>query len=96
MYILIAYDVSTMSPAGKKRLRHVAKACLDFGQRVQNSVFECKVTPAQHTELRARLVKIMNNDVDSIRIYNLGSNWQRKVEHLGTKCPFDIEGTLMV
>ena len=96
MYILIAYDVSTMSPAGKKRLRHVAKACLDYGQRVQNSVFECKVTPAQDSELRARLSKIMDHEKDSIRIYNLGTNWQRKVEHLGTKCPFDIEGTLLV
>ncbi|MCH6257838.1 CRISPR-associated endonuclease Cas2 [Puniceicoccaceae bacterium K14] len=96
MYVLIAYDVSTMTPAGKKRLRHVAKACLDYGQRVQNSVFECKVTPAQEADLRSRLMKIMDSRVDSIRIYNLGSNWQRRVEHLGTKCPYDIDGTLIV
>lgn len=96
MYILIAYDVSTMTPSGKRRLRHVAKACLDYGQRVQNSVFECKVTPAQEIELKARLINIMNNEVDSIRIYNLGSNWKRRVDHLGAKCPFDIDGALIV
>lgn len=96
MYVLIAYDVSTTTPAGRKRLRHVAKACLDFGQRVQNSVFECKVTPAQETELRARLMRIMKESEDSIRIYNLGSNWQRRVQHLGAKRPFDIDGTLVV
>ncbi|EDY83477.1 CRISPR-associated protein Cas2 [Verrucomicrobiia bacterium DG1235] len=93
---MIAYDVSTMTAAGKKRLRHVAKACLDYGQRVQNSVFECKVDPAQLVELRGRLTRIMKESEDSIRIYNLGSNWQRRVVHLGTKQPFDIEGTLLV
>lgn len=96
MYILIAYDVSTMTPAGKKRLRHVAKACLDFGQRVQNSVFECKVDPAQYVELKTRLEGIMKADEDSIRIYNLGNNWKNRVEHMGVKVPYDIEGTLLV
>lgn len=96
MYVLIAYDVSTLTPAGKKRLRHVAKACLDYGQRVQNSVFECKVDPAQFVELKARLQSIMKETHDSIRIYNLGTNWQRRVEHLGAKKPFDIDWTLMV
>lgn len=96
MYILIAYDVSTMTPAGKKRLRHVAKACLDFGQRVQNSVFECKVDPAQYVDLKNRLERIMKADEDSIRIYNLGNNWKKRVEHMGVKVPYDIEGTLLV
>ncbi|MDQ8187495.1 CRISPR-associated endonuclease Cas2 [Pelagicoccus sp. SDUM812002] len=96
MYVLIAYDVSTLTPAGKKRLRHVAKACLDYGQRVQNSVFECKVDPGQLVELRARLLGIMKESEDSIRIYNLGTNWQRRVEHMGAKQPFDIDGTLLV
>lgn len=96
MYVLIAYDVSTTTPAGKKRLRHVAKACLDYGQRVQNSVFECKVDPAQLVELKGRLTGIMKKSDDSIRIYNLGANWQNRVEHLGTKRPFDIEGMLLV
>ena len=96
MYVLIAYDVSTMTPEGKRRLRHVAKACLDYGQRVQNSVFECKLEPAQLVKLRARLLGIIEESSDSIRIYNLGVNWQRKVEHIGAKCPYDVEGTLMV
>ena len=96
MYVLIAYDVSTTTPAGRKRLRNVAKACLDYGQRVQNSVFECKVDPAQLVALRSRLESLMKPDEDSIRIYNLGANWKKRVEHLGAKMPFDIEGTLLV
>lgn len=96
MYILVAYDVSTTTPAGRSRLRRVAKACLDYGQRVQNSVFECKVDPAQLVEFRARLLDIVKMDTDSIRIYNLGKNWHRRVEHHGAKQSYDVDGLLML
>jgi len=96
MYILVAYDVSTVTPAGQKRLRRVAKTCLDYGQRVQNSVFECKVDPSQLVALRSKLLNIVKLDTDSIRIYNLGNNWQRRVEHHGAKETYDIDGPLMI
>lgn len=96
MYILVTYDVSTTSPAGKRRLRQVAKVCLDYGQRVQNSVFECLVTPAQHVEMRAKLLHIINQKTDSIRIYNLGNNWIYRVEHHGKNDDYNIEDPLIV
>jgi CRISPR-associated protein Cas2 len=96
MYVLITYDVSTVTPAGKSRLRRTAKTCLDFGQRVQNSVFECKVDPAQLVALRSRLLAIINPDTDSIRIYHLGTNWHHKVEHHGQNDDYDVEGALIV
>jgi CRISPR-associated protein Cas2 len=96
MYVLITYDVSTTTPAGKARLRRTAKACLDYGQRVQNSVFECKVDPAQLVELKARLLGIIDPEYDSLRFYHLGSNWQPKVEHHGAKQGYDIDGSLIV
>ena len=85
MYIILTYDVSTTTPAGRTRLRQVAKTCLDYGQRVQNSVFECKVTPAQLVEFRNKLLSIIKSETDSVRIYHLGKNWQQKVEHHGKK-----------
>lgn len=96
MYVLITYDVCTTTPAGKSRLRRTAKTCLDFGQRVQNSVFECKVDPAQLVSLRARLLEIIDPKTDSLRFYHLGSNWHHKVEHHGAKDGYDVEGTLVV
>lgn len=96
MYILVAYDVSTKTKAGETRLRRVAKACLDYGQRVQNSVFECKVDPGQLVVFRATLLSIIDADTDSVRIYNLGTNWHRRVEHYGAKGSYDVDGTLMV
>lgn len=96
MYVLVAYDVSTTTKAGARRLRRVAKVCLDYGQRVQNSVFECKVDPAQLVEFRSRLLDIIETNTDSIRIYNLGTNWHRRVEHHGAKESYDVDGTLMV
>lgn len=96
MYILITYDVSTLTPAGKSRLRRVAKACLDYGQRVQNSVFECKVDPAQLVALKTRLLDIIDPGTDSVRFYHLGSNWHHRVEHHGAKQGYDIDGTLIV
>jgi len=96
MQILITYDVATTTPAGRKRLRQAAKACLDSGQRVQNSVFECLVDYAQFTALKARLLDIIDKDHDSIRFYNLGTEWNRKVEHHGTKPGINPQGPLIV
>lgn len=96
MYLLLTYDVSTITPAGKSRLRRTAKTCLDYGQRVQNSVFECKVDPAQLVTLRARLLEIIDPKTDSLRFYHLGSNWHHKVEHYGAKEGYDVEGPLIV
>jgi len=96
MQILVTYDVSTVDDGGKRRLRRVAKVCLDYGQRVQNSAFECLVDGAQLVEMRARLLKIIDVDVDSLRIYSLGSDWNRRVEHHGTKLGFNPEGALIV
>src|SRR5258708_26446052 len=83
--ILVAYDVNTETPAGRRRLRRVARACLDFGQRVQNSVFECDVDPGQWTALRARLVAEIDPAVDSLRFYRLGADGRKRVEHVGVK-----------
>ena len=95
MLMLVAYDVNTETKAGKRRLRRVARACLDFGQRVQNSVFECEVDPAQWTALRARLVGEIDPERDSLRFYRLGAEGQRRVEHVGAKPALDLEGPLV-
>lgn len=94
--VLVTYDVSTTTDAGKKRLRHVAKQCVNYGQRVQNSVFECWLEPAQFTQLKNKLEEIIDSEKDSIRYYFLGSNWKRRVEHIGAKRAFDPEGTIIV
>jgi len=96
MMVLVTYDVSTETPAGRARLRRVAKACEDYGQRVQNSVFECLVEPAQWVELRAKLVAEADPGEDSLRFYFLGANWRRRVEHLGAKPTYDPEGPLII
>jgi CRISPR-associated protein Cas2 len=95
MLVLITYDVRTDTPAGRKRLRQVAKACEDYGQRVQYSVFECDVSPALWTALRARLVGLIEPAHDSLRFYMLGSNWRSKVEHVGAKPAIDFDGPLI-
>lgn len=96
MLLLITYDVNTEDSDGRKRLRHVAKICENYGQRVQNSVFECLVDPAQRAELCRKLEKEINPDVDSLRYYQLGENWQNRVEHFGAKETYDPEGTLIL
>ena len=96
MMVLVTYDVNTETPVGKKRLRKVARACEDYGQRVQNSVFECLVDPAQWTVLRKRLHDIADLDKDSLRFYFLGSNWKRRVEHSGAKNTYDPEGPIIL
>jgi len=96
MMVLITYDVSTETEAGKSRLRKVAKKCQDYGQRVQNSVFECLVDAAQLKQLQAKLLKIIDPEVDSLRFYYLGDNWKNRVEHIGAKPSLDLKGTLLV
>ncbi|PIU50281.1 MAG: CRISPR-associated endonuclease Cas2 [Desulfobacterales bacterium CG07_land_8_20_14_0_80_52_14] len=96
MFVLVSYDVSTMEKAGQRRLRRVAKTCKNFGQRVQLSVFECIVDPAQWTRLRQTLVDIIDPETDSLRFYYLGSNWRHRVEHVGAKETIDQEGPLIV
>jgi CRISPR-associated protein Cas2 len=95
MLVLVTYDVSTTTPEGRRRLVRVAKACGDRGQRVQNSVFECKVDPGQLADLRGRLLEIIEPRTDSIRFYFLGANWHGRVEHHGAKSSYDIEGPLI-
>lgn len=95
MLMLVTYDVSTTDSAGRRRLRRVAKACLDFGQRVQNSVFECEVDPAQWTALKARLIDLIDPDQDSLRFYRLGADGKRRVEHVGAKPTLDLDGPLV-
>lgn len=96
MLVLVSYDVSVTTGAGKRRLRRVAKACLDFGQRVQCSVFECVVDPEQWTRLKHRLEEIIDPATDSLRYYHLGSNWKHKVEHIGAKPSMDFDDTMIV
>jgi CRISPR-associated protein Cas2 len=93
--MLITYDVSTETAAGRRRLRRVARACLDFGQRVQQSVFECELAPAQWTLLRARLAAEIDPRFDSLRFYRLGADGRRRIEHLGAKPAQDLEAPLV-
>lgn len=95
MLMLVAYDVSTETNAGRRRLRRVARACLDYGQRVQNSVFECEVDPSQWVMLRARLIAEIDVARDSLRFYQLGAEGRRRVEHIGAKPVQDLEGPLV-
>lgn len=94
--VLVSYDVSTIDGAGRKRLRHVSKTCLDYGQRVQNSVFECLVDPSQWIALRSKLLDIFDEKQDSLRFYFLGKNWQKRKEHHGTKPVADLENDTLV
>jgi CRISPR-associated protein Cas2 len=96
MMMLVTYDVNTTEAGGARRLRRVAKACRDFGQRVQFSVFEIEVDPAQWTVLKARLEAIIDPALDSLRYYHLGANWRRRVEHVGAKPAADLSGPLIV
>ncbi len=96
MMVLVTYDVNTESPEGRRRLRLVAKTCVNYGQRVQNSVFECLVDPVQLAQMRKELESIINPNKDSLRYYFLGSNWKRRVEHIGAKESYDPEGVLMI
>lgn len=96
MFVLITYDVNITSPHGEKRLRNVARVCLNYGKRVQNSVFECILTETQFVVLRDQLKGIIDSDQDSIRFYMLGKNWKRKVETLGKDTGIDFTGELII
>ncbi len=96
MLVLVTYDVNVETPAGKRRLRRVAKICEDHGQRVQNSVFECLVDPAMWVQFKALLEQEIDPATDSLRYYFLGKNWQRRVEHVGAKPTYDPQGPLIV
>ncbi|MGI6077713.1 MAG: CRISPR-associated endonuclease Cas2 [Fastidiosipilaceae bacterium] len=91
MLVLVCYDVAITTKGGQKRLRHVSRACQDYGQRVQNSVFECNVTPAQYVVLQNRLASIINHEIDNIRFYLLGKNYQKRIETMGVQKSFDLE-----
>lgn len=95
MLVLVSYDVSTETVEGRRRLRRISKACTDFGQRVQFSVFECEVSPAQWTILRQKLLDTMNPKTDSLRFYFLGSNWERRIEHHGTKPSLEFDQLIL-
>ena len=94
MMVLVSYDVETQTPAGRRRLRRVARQCQRYGQRVQNSVFECLVDAAQMKQLRQALVDLIDPSKDSLRFYYLGDEWRRRVEHEGAKPSIDLEGLL--
>ena len=96
MLVLITYDVNTEDASGRRRLRRIAKQCVNYGQRVQNSVFECLLDPAQCKSLQNVLLEIMDEKKDSIRFYYLGSKYQTKIEHFGARATYEPEGVLMV
>ncbi|HEX9776508.1 MAG TPA: CRISPR-associated endonuclease Cas2 [Geopsychrobacteraceae bacterium] len=96
MMVLVSYDVATSDKAGARRLRRIAKICQNNGQRVQYSVFECLVDPAQWTAMRQSLIDVMDDTQDSLRFYFMGSNWKNRVEHVGAKEAVDMEGPLIL
>lgn len=96
MMVLITYDVNTEDAAGRRRLRQIAKECVNYGQRVQNSVFECAVDAAKCRELQHKLLKIMDPKKDSLRFYYLGNHYKAKIEHFGAKETYEVEGLLII
>lgn len=96
MYILVTYDVDTTDKKGQKRLRQVARACMDYGLRVQNSVFECELTDAQLTILEGRLKGIIESSLDSIRIYHLNKNERRRVDVLGKETSYNVKEAIII
>lgn len=96
MLILVTYDVCTQDAAGRKRLAKIAKQCLNYGQRVQNSVFECVVDAGEAKLLQHKLCELMDEKEDSLRFYNLGNNYQKKIKHFGVKEGYDPEGVLII
>ena len=96
MLVVVCYDVSTTDAEGQRRLRRVAKACKDYGQRVQFSIFECEVDPAKWAHLRQKLIDEIDPKVDSLKFYFLGANWRRRIEQIGAKQSYDPEGPLIV
>lgn len=96
MLVVITYDVNTETAAGRKQLRKIAKECVNYGQRVQNSVFECSLDAAQYRLLQSKLYDLMDPEFDSLRFYNLGNSYHTKIEHFGTKSGYEPDGLLML
>ena len=96
MLVLVTYDVNTETSDGKRRLRNVAKQCVNYGQRVQNSVFECLIDPTQCKLLQSKLLSIINLEKDSLRFYYLGNSYENKIEHYGVKEGYNPEGILII
>ena len=96
MMVLVSYDVSTVDKSGKTRLRKVSKECQNYGQRVQNSVFEIDVDYSTFLKIKDKLLKLIDENSDSLRFYYLGNNWKRRIEHYGAKQTYDIEGTIII
>jgi CRISPR-associated protein Cas2 len=96
MLVVVTYDVNTEDPAGRKRLRKIAKECVNYGQRVQNSVFECLLDGAQYRLLKAKLCDIMDPSTDSLRFYNIGNQYHSKIEHFGTNAGYEPDGFLEI
>lgn len=96
MFVLITYDVNTQTAAGRKRLRKVAKQCVNYGQRVQNSVFECQFDSTKYRQVKAILEEMIDKETDSLRFYNLGDKYKSKVEHIGINHSFDVTETLIL
>ena len=96
MLVLITYDVNTENAAGRKRLRKIAEACQDYGQRVQNSVFECLLDAAQCRQLQAKLCSVMDMETDSLRFYYLGNQYEKKIEHFGAKSTYMPEDPMIL
>ena len=94
MFVVITYDVNTKDPGGRQRLRKVAKMCVNYGQRVQNSVFECDADAATFVRIKNDLLNLIDPQKDSLRFYYLGNNYAHKIEHIGTKTSYDPEGYL--
>ena len=94
MLVVITYDVNTEDAAGRKRLRKVAKHCVNYGQRVQNSVFECLADAATMAKIKAEFIEMIDPEHDSLRFYNLGNNYQIRIEHIGAKASYEPEGFL--
>ncbi len=96
MYLLITYDVNVETLEGRRRLRRIAKLCVNHGQRVQNSVFECKLEPAMWVKLKSELLREMDSANDSLRFYHLGNNWRERTEHYGIHSGYDPDGPLII
>lgn len=96
MYLLLTYDIATSTPQGRSRLRRIARICTDYGQRVQNSVFECEISEAEFVKVRSKLLDVIDSEQDSLRIYQLGKNYKNKIEHYGVKESYDISGPLIL
>lgn len=96
MYVLVTYDIKTVDNEGKKRLRNVAKICINYGQRVQDSVYECEVSEQEFLIMKSKILKIINDEEDSVRFYRLGTKYKNKIEHYGAKKSYDVTDAFII